>query len=378
MQLDSRRCHIGISLALVLLAAPALAEPPLAEPALVEVEVEVEAASDIPEWSPPEPSDEMDRIVLKSGETLYGDFEGLRDRKVYFDSDEFDEVDFNWSKVVSVYLTESHIFRLNDRDVMGTAEMREDVFRVRTSRGEIIEFDRSELISITKGGEFEISYWSGDMGFDFSGSRGNTEQIDLSGRVHLRRETGLTRWISDYRLIYAQIDGDDNPQTHRARSAFDIFITRRFFVTAPAVEYYRDQLQNIETRLSPGAGVGYEFVKNAQVEWDGTIGGAYVYTTFFEGDGAADDFAVVVGTMLDVDITSDIELESRYNVQIMTTDLDKTNHHFEAELSNDIWGSLDLDITFMWDRIEKPVTDDQGDTPKSDDFRLMVGFSASF
>ena len=61
-----------------------------------------------------------------------------------------------------------------------------------------------------------------------------------------------------------------------------------------------------------------------------------------------------------------------------TTDIDKTNHHFEAEFSNDIWGPVELDVTFIWDRIEKPVADDEGDRPKSDAFRLMVGFSADF
>jgi len=65
-----------VSLALLWLVAPAFAEG--------------DVASELPGWSPPKASDEMDRIVLKSDETLYGDFESMRNRKVYFDSAEFD------------------------------------------------------------------------------------------------------------------------------------------------------------------------------------------------------------------------------------------------------------------------------------------------
>jgi len=149
---------------------------------------------------------------------------------------------------------------------MGTAEMCEGLIRVRTSSGEIIEFERRKLIGITKGGEEEASHWSGEIGVDFSASDGNTAQIDVSGHVHFQRETGLTRWISDYRGAYGEVDGDKSAENHRASSALDIFLTSRLFVTAPVVEYFRDEFQNISARISPGLAMGYEFIKSDQVE----------------------------------------------------------------------------------------------------------------
>ena len=157
-----------------------------------------------------------------------------------------------------------------------------------------------------------------------------------------------------------------------------VFITRRLFATTPFVEFYRDEFQNIETRLSPGLSLGYELIKNPMAEWDVSLGGAYQYTRFFEGSDAASDFAVVANTLLEVDITSDLELDSAYRVQVVATDLDKTSHHAEVELSYDVWGPVEIDTTFIWDRIEKPVADDSGDRPDSDDLRLLIGFSADF
>jgi putative salt-induced outer membrane protein YdiY len=365
MQLLSARSLAALSLALALIAAPAFAES--------------DPATDLSAWAPPEVGvTSTDRITLKSGETLYGDFEILRDHKVFFDSDAFDDLDVKWSKVDSAYLVSPHVFRLNDRNVTGTAEMRKDVVRVRTSDGEVVEFARSEIVSIIQGGENESSYWSGDVGVAFSLSKGNSDQVDASAKVHIKRETGLTRWVSHYRGIYSELDGDENAQNHRASSDFDIYVARGFFVTAPSVEYFRDEFQNVRTRITPGLALGYEFARSAKVEWNVSLGGSYQYTEFFEGADADHNVAVVGDISLEIDVTSNLDLDTLYTVQLVPTDLDRTNHHLETELSIDVLDPVELDITFIWDRIEKPVASDEGDRSKSDDIRVMVGLSVDF
>ena len=72
-----------------------------------------------------------------------------------------------------------------------------------------------------------------------------------------------------------------------------------------------------------------------------------------------------------------MELDSSYALQLVTTDLGKTNHHGESVLSVDVWGPIDLDVSFIWDRIQSPPERD-GDTPKKDDFRLLVGLEIDF
>jgi hypothetical protein len=41
----------------------------------------------------------------------------------------------------------------------------------------------------------------------------------------------------------------------------------------------------------------------------------------------------------------------------------------------DVWGPLDFDVTTIYDRVEDPLPDSSGDTPKKDDLRLVVGLS---
>jgi hypothetical protein len=162
---------------------------------------------------------------------------------------------------------------------------------------------------------------------------------------------------------------------HRASAALDYFISWRFFVTLPSFEYFTDEFQNIKARYTPGLGVGYEIVDTPRVEWDVTGSVAYQRTIFETGSDAADDAALIFGTDLELEITKDLDWDSSYAVQLVVTDLDKTNHHAESKLSFDVWGPVDFDLTFIWDRIENPETESDGSTPKRDDFRMTVGLA---
>ena len=121
-------------------------------------------------------------------------------------------------------------------------------------------------------------------------------------------------------------------------------------------------------------------VHSGAVDWDVTLGAAYQYTRLASGVNEArvsDDFALIAGTELNFDIGPKVDLDNSYRLQLVATDFGKTSHHSESVLSVDIWGPLDLDVSFIWDRIEDPATDD-GDTPKANDFRLIVGFGLEF
>ena len=60
------------------------------------------------------------------------------------------------------------------------------------------------------------------------------------------------------------------------------------------------------------------------------------------------------------------------------TDPDKTNHNLTSVLSIEVWGPLDLDVTAIWDRIQKPARASDGTRPSSDDLRLTVGIGIDF
>ena len=340
------------------------------------------AAQESPRWVPPEPTESRwDWIKLVSGEWLKGELDQLRDEVVHFDSDKLDDLEIDLEDVSLMRLGRLHAYRFDGRRIVrGTAELRGNIIRVRSTDGEVTEYERKELINIVSGRGNELDRWSLELGASLSARSGNTDQQDYSGNARLARDTPLTRWASTYRGSFSRVDGTKTENNHRVTSAWDYFVTRYFFLT-PNFEYYTDEFQNIDVRLTPGFTVGYQLLDRPWIEWT-VAGGAAFQQTLFDtsttGADSAQDFVNLFDTRLDLDLPRDVELENSYRLQLVVTDLDKTNHHAESVLSFEIWDPIDLDVTFIFDRVEKPISDDNGDTPKSNDYRLLVGLSIEF
>ena len=39
---------------------------------------------------------------------------------------------------------------------------------------------------------------------------------------------------------------------------------------------------------------------------------------------------------------------------------------------------FDLDVSFIWDRIQNPTQESSGDVPQQNDFRLIIGLGVRF
>jgi hypothetical protein len=149
-----------------------------------------------------------------------------------------------------------------------------------------------------------------------------------------------------------------------------------------AFEAYTDEFQNISYRLTATSGAGYYLIRRSAIEWDVRFGAGYQYvrsdSAVLGDDKTSDNAALLFGSLIDVDLTSDIDLLLEYRLQFIVPDTGQTNHHGEATLSFDLTSAIDLDLSFIWDRIEDPQSDADGQTPKSNDYRLTAGLGIEF
>ena len=310
---------------------------------------------------------EVDWLQVDSGEWVRGEFKRVHDGTLHFDSDEFGDVSLDWGDVASLIPAQEVTCRLPGRKlVTGALEMRNGVVRIDTGT-EVVEVKRGDVVGILPGEGEELRFWSGKASLGLSARAGNTEQMDLTMRAEVRRQTALTRFKTSYTGEISTVDKDTTANSHRVPATFDVFLTRSFFVTVPGFEYYTDEFQNIQSRFTAGLGLGYEIIENSWVMWEVGGGAAYQYTSFESvatGDPTAHDAAMVASTDLDFDLPRGLEWDNMYKLQLVVTDLDMTNHHAESTLSLDVWGPLELDVTFMFDRVEKPVPDAGGTVPE--------------
>jgi hypothetical protein len=270
-----------------------------------------------------------------------------------------------------------HTFRFEGRRIVtGTARMKGDTIRIR-SGDEIKQFERSDFVSMIYGSGRELDYWSLSMTVGLSGQAGNTDQLSLNSQLNIARETAFTRATLDYTGNIATQSSEISANNHRAVVAFDYYLSRRLYLVVPSIEAFQDEFQNIELRLTPAVGLGYNIIDRAKTRWQVGFGVGYQGTKFrsvVAGDDFDSDMALQVNTDLDIDLPKRFEWDSSYQIQLIATDIGKTNQHVSSTFSFDLWGPLDLDVTFQWDWVNEPTADAAGNVPEQSDFRISVGF----
>ena len=330
-------------------------------------------------WVPPE--DKFDWIQLKSGEWLKGRLKAIQKRKLEFESEELNDLTFDWKdirQVRSPHLLD--VLSVDGQEVSGPVTITPDQVSVSGASPRV--FARDLLQSITPGGSKERNYWSGKVTIGLSLQAGNTEQVEYNAQAHLERRSPATRFSLDYIGNLSSINGVENANNQRVNTEFDLWLSRRLYLLLPFAEYYKDPFQNLAGRFTIGSGLGYDLVVAPKLEWNITTGPAYQWARF---DSTQPDEATQTGTAalvfssrFDWDIARGIDLILEYRGQYTSREAGDTTHHSVSTLSLELTKRLDLDISFIWDRINNPKVGADGLQPKPDDYRLVVGLGVDF
>ena len=353
----------------------------LAAPAAVAADKPPEPGKQLPDlsWLPPE--DSFDWIQLKSGEWLKGTLKALQDRKLEFDSEEMDYQTFDWEKIRQLRTAHPIQIRLVDGEVF-TGRVLITPTEVRMLDDPDHKWPRDQLQSVTPSGSMERSYWSGDVSVGLTKRSGNVDQIDYNNYAHLQRRNTSTRFLLDYIANYSSARGEVNSNNVRLSARLDTWLSDKFFIVLPGLEYYSDPLQNIGDRTTAGAGIAYEMFYSPTFEWNVTGGPAYQWLRYTSAQPGEPEkrqgLGLGVSSHLEWDITKDIDLTLEYKGQFTGQSAGETTHHALAKLSVDITKRLEVDISLTWDRTVSPELTADGTQPKSDDVRLVFGLGFQF
>lgn len=330
---------------------------------------------------------EFDWIQLTSGEWLKGEIKSMYKDSLEFDSDKLDLLEIDWDDVK--YLKSyrpSNVNLENSEPLTGNLQITGDKVTI-TDADNVQEFDRFDLISLTPSGDREADLWALKFTLGLNVRSGNTDQLDFNSKFNGQRRTARSRFIVDY-IGNISKTGDglgDRIETinnHRVNASTNRYATRYFFYTPLFAEYFRDPFQNIDRRFTAGIGLGYTILDTGRVEWSVNGGPAYVSTKFVSvqpgEDQNIDAGALVFGTDLDTELTSTLDFIFKYKIQASKPESGGYTHHIIATFENELSGSLDFDVSLIWDRISEPATDAGGITPEPDDYRLTVGVTYTY
>ena len=341
---------------------------------------EISSAQDTT-WAPPTPSQgKFDWIKLVSGEWLGGEFKSMRDGALEFDSDKLNLLHLDWADVKEFRSSRSLEYVFNDgRRAVGPAIMSGGTVRVGTG-GE--QYPASQLLSIVKGASSEWDRWSGKISLGVVMRSGNTNQRDYNSILSLRRDAGRTRFDVNGSANYGTLESNKNVDNRQASAQLDVFVTKRLYVIPIAASAYADEFQNIDLRTTVSAGLGYDVVDKAKIDWTAGISAGYLKTDYRSVEAGESDvteaFAVIPTTLVEWDPNGDIETSLDYRLTLNTETIKDAYHHLVALVDIDLTKIFELAFSATWDHVETPKRDEYGDLPKRDDLRVSFGLGVDF
>lgn len=334
------------------------------------------------EWQPPPPMpDTFDWVQLNSDEWLKGKIIVLYEDTLEFDSKELDElsIDFGDIKQIRSAVT-LQVGLLGGEVAVGKLHLDGDTVRVLGEQDQ--SFEKSQVLSITVGPPKEINYWDFSLSLGANYRAGNTEQTEATSEAKVRRRTVKSRIVVDWLATYNITDDDEVADNQRLSGTWDLFISKRFFITPVFAEWYRDPFQNISSRYTLSVAAGYDIMDTPKIDWQVSGGPGYTYTEFDDvaEDEPADDAApaFIFGTTYEHKFTKKIDFLFDYRGTLTNETSGKYLHHLLTSLEFELTNVLDFDITWVWDRIEEPRANSDGTFPEQDDYRLSFMLGVDF
>jgi len=336
-------------------------------------------------WIPP--AKNFDWVQLTSDEWLKGQIKGMYENNLEFNSDKLGLLELDWG---DVKILRSHrVSNVNIDGVgptSGILEVTDDSLKI-INDYEDKTYDRSRLISFAPAGKKELDLWSIKATLSFDVQRGNTNQSDYSAKVNIKRRASTTRFLLDYLGNLSKTNGGDGSQVetvnnHRLNANYDYYKTRYYFYTPVYAEYYSDQFSNIDWKVTLAAGIGYTVIDNRRTELSFSGGPAFSKTKFISVAAGKNDTESTPATWLktnyDIKLTKTIDFIAKYNIQVGNKASGGYTHHIIMTVESEIIGSLDLDISLIWDRTSHPTEAADGTTPYPNDYGLTLGISYTY
>ena len=342
------------------------------------------------QWQSPTPvfKQDFDWVKLTSDEWLKGDIVSMYDEKLEFDSDELDMQTIDWEDVAELRSKQLQSIRMYDGTIAEGYIVVKDGLLTLVKGGVATPYELSNLLSIASSEQNERNLWDGYINLGVNLREGNTVQVDYTFAAGMQRRSASSRFKTDFTADYSHYKDQDTDKTQvtadsqRLTSSYDWFFSPKIYLRAADFEYISDEFLNLDYRVHYGIAAGYHIIDSSRTTWDVNAGPSYQKSKFLDvQDGARDSeasFGTMLGTDFTYEVTSYIDFDASYNIQMVDEASGDNIHHFQTGLEIDLTNDFDLDLTFYADRTDKPKADSDNNVPEKNDYRFVVSLGYDF
>jgi len=325
--------------------------------------------------------DKKDWLQLDSGEVIQGEVEELYQKALLFDSDELGDLTIDMKDIRRLRTAKRYQVNLRGLGVvMGRLMIDQDKV---TIIGEHTHYtNKIDLISVYQVAEREADRWQNKAALSANIARGNTNTLEINGKILSERKTALSRTSASYLGVISASNSETTARNHRLTLSHDLYKFHDWFFRPLLADVYHAPLKNIRLQSQLASQVGYIVLEQDAIEWELAVGPSWQRTRFDEVDQGSSStessFGVSFSSRLEYDLSRDIEFNHDYQMTLTQRKVGGYQHHNLFNLAIDITDDLDLDIDFIWDYTQYPTADADGISPKKNDYRLAFGIGLDF
>ena len=314
-----------------------------------------------------------DEVVLTNGDKLTGTVGEIAAGKMKFTSPVLGEIAIEMKNVRSFTTDAPATIQPKDGPRVQGKITEGDATKVTTESG------RTFTLSDVKAVNPPPVKWTGFVLGNLSIARGNTETIDagVEAQAVLRRDTDTA---NDRFTIRGQYNfasagtGDDSITTEEnleAAAKYDRYFTEKWYGYG-IVTYEKDHVADLQFRIAPGLGVGYQWVESPTFNLQTEAGVSYVYEDFDPG-GDNDFVALRLAYHVDKKLNNKVllfhNLEYLPALEDFGDFLMKADAGIQADLTKTFFSQLKVE----WDYDATPAPDRD-----KNDYRYLVGVGWRF
>lgn len=330
----------------------------------------------------PDLDDGADWLELHSGEWLKGAIKTMVNGRLTFKSQDLGEQSMGWYDVKQIYSPRQMNVLLDDRTtVVGRITVSDGYIVIRTYTDEIrVPFSDVVVLVADTASEWDNWHLGAQLGFVYQA--GNTPQIGYMGVVSVVRQDVQTRLSLEYRGLFGQNFSQVTNNVQQAVVFFDHYMSSLLFLRLVGARFYFSPFQNLASQITVGTGVGLEIFRFPRLQWELVGGPAYQLTTFDTvqpGEpGSTGSPAFALTSIFEAQPLSILKTTFKYDITISDELSGLATSLMLVELGFAAASNLETTISFVWDRIQSPMTQADGQVPKRDDYGVIFGLGVDY
>lgn len=242
-----------------------------------------------------------DEVYLKNGDRLTGKIVSVTDGKMVIETALSGSVTIDLANIrtfssavpVEIHLKDGTVLR----QTVQAAEPNE-VTLAATPTAPAEKLPLSAVAAINPPAVPKVK-WTGSVSGAVGITTGNTQASTISGSASLNRRTERDRTTAEGDIAKSRQTDPDSGESKttedwwRVRGQYDYFFTKKFFGFGNA-RYETDSIANLERRVVPGGGVGYQWIENPTTAFSTNLGFAWLFEKY-ENQGTRDTPSLQAG-----------------------------------------------------------------------------------